>query len=68
MEMPPVGSTDYAKDLAAQKSLDFIEAGMVVGLGTGSTATRFIQLLGERVKGGLKIRGIASSKSTKKLA
>ena len=68
MEMPPVGSTDYAKDLAAQKSLDFIEAGMVVGLGTGSTATRFIQLLGERVKRGLKIRGIASSKTTKKLA
>src|SRR5262245_44299556 len=68
MGMPPVRSTDYAKELAAKKSLDFIEDGMVVGLGTGSTATRFVKLLGERVKRGLKIRGIASSKTTKKLA
>src|SRR5262244_2617484 len=68
MGMPPIGSTDYAKELAAQKSLDFIEDGMVVGLGTGTTATRFVKLLGERVKRGLKIRGIASSKTTKKLA
>src|SRR5262245_59276400 len=68
MGMPPIGSTDYAKELVAQKSLDFIEDGMVVGLGTGSTATRFIKLLGERVKRGLKIRGIASSKASKKLA
>jgi ribose 5-phosphate isomerase A len=68
MGMPPIRSIDYAKELAAQKSLDFIEDGMVVGLGTGSTATRFIKLLGERVKRGLKIRGIASSKTTKKLA
>ena len=66
--MLPAGSTDYAKELAAQKSLDFIEDGMVVGLGTGSTATRFVKLLGERVKRGLRIRGIASSKTTKKLA
>ena len=31
--MSPMGSTDYAKELAAKKSLDFIEDGMVVGLG-----------------------------------
>jgi ribose 5-phosphate isomerase A len=68
MGRPPGRSTDNAKELAAQKSLDFIEDGMVVGLGTGSTATRFVKLLGERVKRGLKIRGIASSKTTKKLA
>ena len=68
MGMPLVGSADYAKELAAQKSLDFVEDGMVVGLGTGSTATRFIKLLGERVQRGLKIRGIASSKTTKRLA
>ena len=61
-------STDYAKELAAEKSLDFIEDGMVVGLGTGSTAARFIKLLGERVKHGLKIRGIPSSKRSKELA
>ena len=61
-------STDYAKELAAKKSLDFIEDGMVVGLGTGSTATRFIKLLGERVKRGLKIRAIPSSNTSKELA
>jgi ribose 5-phosphate isomerase A len=61
-------STDYAKESAAQKSLDFIEDGMVVGLGTGSTATRFIELLGERVKRGLNIRAIPSSNTSKKLA
>jgi ribose 5-phosphate isomerase A len=61
-------STEYAKELAARKSLDFIEDGMVVGLGTGSTATLFIQLLGERVKRGLKIRGIPTSKTSKELA
>jgi len=42
--------------LAARKSLDFIEDGMVVGLGTGSTATCLIKLLGERVQRDLKIR------------
>ena len=61
-------STEYAKELAARKSLDFIEDGMVVGLGTGSTATCFIKLLGERVKRGLKIRGIPSSNTSKQLA
>ena len=63
-----MGSIDNAKELAARKSLDFIEDGMVVGLGTGSTATRFIELLGERVKRGLKIRGIPTSKTSKELA
>ena len=61
-------STDDAKELAAKKSLDFIEDGMVVGLGTGSTATRFIKLLGDRVMRGLKIRAIPSSNTSKELA
>ncbi len=61
-------STDYAKELAAKKSLDFVEDGMVVGLGTGSTATRFIKLLGNGVKRGLKIRAIPSSNTSKELA
>jgi ribose 5-phosphate isomerase A len=61
-------SIDCAKELAAKKSLDFIEDGMVVGLGTGSTATHFIKLLAERVRRGLNIRGIPSSKSSRELA
>jgi ribose 5-phosphate isomerase A len=43
---------------AARKSLDFVEDGMVVGLGTGTTAKYAIKFLGERVHEGLKIRGI----------
>jgi ribose 5-phosphate isomerase A len=68
MQDRPVNSTDYAKELAARKSLDFVEDGMVIGLGTGSTASCFIRLLGERVKHGLKIRGIPTSKTSKELA
>jgi ribose 5-phosphate isomerase A len=61
-------NVDNAKELAAQRSLEFIENDMVVGLGSGSTATHFIKLLGERVKNGLRVRGIASSQASTKLA
>jgi ribose 5-phosphate isomerase A len=61
-------NVDNAKELAAQRSLEFIENNMVVGLGSGSTATHFIKLLGERVKNGLRVRGIASSQASTKLA
>lgn len=61
-------NTDKAKELAAQRSLEFVEDGMVVGLGSGTTATHFIKLLGARVKQGLKVRGIASSKASEDLA
>lgn len=40
------------KQLAAQQALSFVEDGMVIGLGTGSTTRIFIQLLGEKVKDG----------------
>jgi ribose 5-phosphate isomerase A len=56
------------KQMVAQASLKFIEDGQVVGLGTGSTATYFIQFLGERVKAGLKIRGVPTSVRTQQLA
>jgi ribose 5-phosphate isomerase A len=54
-------ANDREKEAAARASLRFIKDGNVVGLGTGSTAAYFIQLLGERVKSGLCIRGIPSS-------
>lgn len=63
-----MANTDDAKKQAAQKALDFVRDGMVVGLGSGSTATHFIRLLGERVKNGLNIRGIPSSQSSSELA
>lgn len=59
---------NFEKEAVARASLKFIEDGQVVGLGTGSTATYFIQLLGERVKQGLKIRGVPTSVRSQKLA
>lgn len=53
------------KKLAALKSVEFIEDGMAVGLGSGSTARLFVQALGERVRQGLDIKAIPTSKKTK---
>ena len=57
-----------AKLAAAQHALRYIQPGMVVGLGSGTTAAIFIQLLGEQVKAGLDIKGIASSEDSENQA
>jgi ribose 5-phosphate isomerase A len=57
-----------AKIEAARKSLDHVKAGMIVGLGSGTTAAEMVRLLGERVRGGLTVRGVASSTATEALA
>ncbi|HTS38519.1 MAG TPA: ribose-5-phosphate isomerase RpiA [Candidatus Solibacter sp.] len=61
-------ANDQEKEAAARASLEFIADGQVVGLGTGSTAAYFIKLLAERVKEGLKIRGIPTSVRSGELA
>lgn len=61
-------ANDQEKEAAARASLRFVKEGQVVGLGSGSTATYFIKLLGEQVKNGLKIRGIPTSVRSKELA
>jgi ribose 5-phosphate isomerase A len=61
-------ANDQEKEAAARASLRFIKDCQVVGLGTGSTAAYFIQLLGERVKDGLKIRGIPTSDRSREMA
>jgi ribose 5-phosphate isomerase A len=61
-------ANDQEKEAAARASLSYIADGQVVGLGSGSTATYFIKLLGERVKSGLKIRGIPTSVRSGELA
>jgi ribose 5-phosphate isomerase A len=66
--MPEPTAQQAAKLAAAQHALRYVEPGNVVGLGSGSTASLFIQLLGERVKQGLKIQGIASSQDSEDLA
>jgi ribose 5-phosphate isomerase A len=53
---------------AAQRALEFVEPGMTVGLGSGSTATLWIKLLGEKVRDqGLRVRAIASSEDSERL-
>ena len=61
-------ANDQEKEAAARASLQFVKDGQVVGLGTGSTAAYFIQLLGEKVKSGLRIRGIPTSDRSEELA
>lgn len=60
--------SDDPKYNAALAALDFIEDGMIVGLGTGSTSAHFVRLLGERMKQGLKIKGVPTSEATRNLA
>ena len=57
-----------AKQAAAFKAVSYIEDGMIVGLGTGSTAYWAIQYLGDRVSEGLKVRAVATSDETERLA
>lgn len=61
-------SSDYAKKGAAAKALDYVKSGMTVGLGTGSTAAHFVDLLGEKVRDGLQIEAIPTSEETKRQA
>ena len=61
-------ANDQEKEAAARASLRFVKDGQVVGLGTGSTATHFIKLLGEQVKNGLRVRGIPTSVRSRELA
>ncbi len=60
--------SDYEKKAAAAKSLDWINDGMLVGLGSGSTAAHMIRELGEKVAKGLSIKGVPSSDTTAELA
>lgn len=61
-------ANDQEKEAAARSSLRFVKDGQVVGLGTGSTASHFIKLLGEQVKNGLRVRGIPTSVRSRELA
>jgi ribose 5-phosphate isomerase A len=59
---------DEQKEAAARASVQFVQDGNIVGLGTGSTASHVVRLLAERVRSGLKIRGIPTSTRTAELA
>ena len=56
---------DQLKRQAAARALDEVRDGMQLGLGTGSTAKHFVELLGERVRSGLKVIGVPTSEATR---
>ena len=59
--------SDKAKQLAAGAAVALVEDGMRLGIGTGSTAEHFIRLLGERVRNGLAVSGVATSERSAEL-
>src|SRR5258708_9825559 len=56
---------DEWKRQAAARALEEVRDGMTLGLGTGSTAKHFVELLGEQVRAGLKIVGVPTSEATR---
>ena len=59
---------DHLKRAAAKRAVEFVERGMVVGLGTGSTAEFVVEELAARVAGGLSVIAIPTSEHTAGLA
>lgn len=59
---------DGFKKAAALRAVEFVRDGMVVGLGTGSTAKHVVIALGERVRTGMKLQGVPTSQETAALA
>jgi ribose 5-phosphate isomerase A len=55
---------DAQKRAAAARATDFVRPGMRLGLGTGSTAKHFVELIGERVRAGLDILAVPTSEAT----
>ncbi len=56
---------DELKRQAAGRALEFVRDGMKLGLGTGSTAKHFVELLGARVRAGLDVIGVPTSEATR---
>jgi ribose 5-phosphate isomerase A len=58
-------TSELYKRQSAEHAIALVEAGMTLGLGTGSTAAHFIDLVGERVKEGLKVACVPTSEATR---
>jgi ribose 5-phosphate isomerase A len=59
---------DAQKRAAAARAVEFVRPGMRLGLGTGSTAKHFVELLAERVHKGLDVVAVPTSEATRALA
>jgi ribose 5-phosphate isomerase A len=58
-------NAEVQKRAAAARAVEFVRPGMRLGIGTGSTARHFIELLGERVRDGLDVVGVPTSDATR---
>ena len=61
-------TSDSEKKLAAYEALKYVTNGMILGLGTGSTAEHMIRGLGAKVSEGLQVKGVPSSERSARLA
>ena len=59
--------SDIAKENAAKTALKIVSDGMLLGIGTGSTAEHFIRLLGHQVKDGFSVMGVTTSERSSEL-
>ena len=57
-------NADAQKRAAAARAVEFVRPGMRLGLGTGSTAKHFVELIGERVRAGLNVIAVPTSHAT----
>jgi ribose 5-phosphate isomerase A len=58
-------TSDDLKRAAAARAVTFVESGMRLGLGSGSTSRHFVTLLAERVRAGLAVVGVPTSEATR---
>ena len=58
-------NAEAQKRAAAARAIEFVRSGMRLGLGTGSTAKQFVELIGERVRAGLDIIAVPTSEATR---
>ena len=62
------GPLDSLKQAAAEKALELVRDGMLIGLGSGSTVRYFTEGVGRLVAGGMQLRGVPTSRATAELA
>jgi len=61
-------SVEQVKKRVGLYAVDFVKAGMTIGLGSGSTVYWFIQEVGKRVRQGLRVTAVPTSMKTAELA
>ncbi len=57
--------TESQKRAAAARAVEFVQPGMRLGLGTGSTTRHFVELLAQRVREGCNVVGVPTSEATR---